>query len=53
MNQADTSAWRGMALEATAPSPVQLMYIVSNSCFKNEFTGFFPRLYKVPPAVKC
>ena len=34
MNQADTSAWRGMALEATAPSPVQLTYIVSNFALK-------------------
>ena len=38
MNQADTSAWCGMALEATAPSPVQLMFIVSNAYFKNEIT---------------
>ena len=52
MNQADTSAWRGIALEATAPSPVQLTYIVSNICFKykiaidgvNRKDFFFARL---------
>ena len=39
-NQADTSAWRGMALGVTAPSPVQLTYIVSNIFFNDEIAMY-------------